>query len=101
MIFPQDKQFGAVSNSGCIEALHEHFRRSVEIEGFVLSSRLDMADVKSLMLEMFVASCGLDESEFLVTFLENLVFIFGRSEIRGPDADGGNLGFDAGLGSLW
>jgi hypothetical protein len=54
MIFPQLRQLGAVVNSGWIEALQGHFRRSVDKDGFVESSRAAMAAVKSLRLEVVV-----------------------------------------------
>jgi hypothetical protein len=99
MILPQDKQFGAVSNRGCIEALHWHFRLSEESDGFVLSSREAIADVRSLMLEVLVVLCGVEAPELCAGVLGGLDFKFGRSEIREPAADGGNLGCPAGLRS--
>jgi hypothetical protein len=61
IIFPQVKQFGAVSNSGCIEALHVHFLLSFDTDGFVESSRAAMAAVRSATCEVAVvetAFCG-------------------------------------------
>jgi hypothetical protein len=100
MILPHDKQLGAVSNKGCIDALHGHLRRSEESEGLVLSSRAAMAEVRSLMLEVVVALWGVDEPELCAGFLEVLDFTLGRSEIRGPEADGGSFDCGAGLRSL-
>lgn len=54
MILPQLRQLGAVVNNGWIEALHGHFRRSVDREGLVESSNAAIAVVRSLMLEVEV-----------------------------------------------
>jgi hypothetical protein len=51
------------------------------------------------MLEVVVPLCGVDEPELCACFLEVLDFTFGRSEMREPEADGGNFGCDAGLRS--
>lgn len=91
MILPHDKQLGAVSNSGCIEALHGHFRRSEDSEGLVLSSRAAIAEVRSLILEVVVALCGVDDPELCAGFLQVLDFTFGRSDIREPEAEGGSF----------
>jgi hypothetical protein len=99
IILPHDRQFGAVSNSGCIEALQLHFLLPEESDGFVLSSRAAIAEVRSLILEVVVDLCGVDEPELWVAFFAALDFTFGRSEIREPDADGGNLGCAGGLRS--
>lgn len=95
MILPHDKQLGAVSNKGCTDALHGHFRRSEDSDGFVLSSRAAIAEVRSLMLEVIVTLCGVEEPELCAGFLEVLDFTFGRSDIREPEADGGSFGCDA------
>lgn len=63
----------------------------------MLSSRQAIAEVRSLMLEVVAALCGTDEPELCATFLEVLDLTFGRSEMRDPEADGGNFGLDAGL----
>ena len=59
MIFPQLRQFGAVVNSGCIDALQSHFLRSEDNLGLVESSKAAIADVRSAMLDVVVvtASC--------------------------------------------
>ncbi len=100
MILPHDKQFGAVSNNGCIDALHGHLRRSEDNDGFVLSSRRAIAEVRSLMLEVVVVFWGVEEPELCADFLIVLALTFGRSEIREPEADGGSLGCNAALRSL-
>ncbi len=99
IILPHDRQLGAVSNSGCIDALHGQLRRSEEREGFVLSSRAAIAEVRSLMLEVVVVLCGVEEPGLCAGFFDALDFTFGRSEMREPEADGGNFGSDAGLRS--
>ena len=78
-----------------MDALHEHFRRSVESEGLVESSRAAIADVRSLMLEVVVvvAAANFDgvEAPECAAFLDCFVRTFGRSDIRLPDAEGGSL----------
>jgi len=96
MILPHDKQLGAVSNKGCIEALHAHCRLSEDSDGLVLSSSAAIAEVRSLMLDMAVGFCGLEEPELCTACLKLLDFTFGRSDIREPEADGGS--FDGGIG---
>jgi hypothetical protein len=100
MILPQDKQLGAVANSGWTDALQGHFRRSVESEGFVDSSSEAIAEVKSRMLEV-VAVVDLDgvEAPECAVFLTCFVLTLGRSDIRLPDAEGGSL-YRGGEGSL-
>ena len=91
MIFPQETQFGAVVNSGCIEELQSQTRRSEDNDGFVDSSRAAMADVKSLMLEVVVFLVfGVDVPEW-PAFFDDLDLTFGISEINGPEADGGSF----------
>jgi hypothetical protein len=92
MILPQDKQLGAVANSGCIDALQGHLRRSVESDGFVESSSAAIADVKSLMLEVVVVADlnGVDAPE-CAGFLDCFVLTLGRSDIKLPEADGGSF----------
>jgi hypothetical protein len=100
MILPQDKQLGAVANSGWTDALQGHFRRPVESEGFVDSSSEAIAEVKSRMLEV-VAVVDLDgvKAPECAVFLTCFVLTLGRSDIRLPDAEGGSL-YRGGEGSL-
>lgn len=92
MILPQDKQLGAVANSGCTDALQGHFRRSVESDGFVESSSAAIAAVKSLILVVVVATTfdGVEEPDCAV-FFGCLVLTLGRSDIKLPEADGGSF----------
>ncbi len=94
MIFPQDKQFGAVAKSGWIDALQGHCRRSVESEGLVDSSSATIAAVRSLMLEVVVVVVvvlrGLEVPECTVLFA-CFVLTLGKSDIKLPDAEGGSL----------
>ena len=77
-----------------MDALHGHFRRSVESEGLVESSRAAIADVRSLMLEVVVMATpdfeGVEAPE-CAAFLDCFVRTLGRSDIRLPDAEGGSL----------
>ena len=54
-----------------------------------------MAAVMSLMLEVVVVApvvlCGVETPDWCADFLACLVFTFGRSDIRLPEADGGSL----------
>ena len=101
MIFPQFKQLGAVSNRGCIEALHGHFLLSVDSDGFVESSKAAMAAVRSATLEVVVEFpfCGVEAPEcvceceewagFFACFERTLANP--KSDIRFPDAEGGSF----------
>lgn len=54
MILPQDRQFGTAAKRGWMEALQVHLRGVLEeaSEGFVVSSRAEMAEVRSDMDEV-------------------------------------------------
>lgn len=63
MILPQVRQFGAVVNSGCIEALHVHFLRSEDSDGFVAISKAAIAAVRSdtlVVVVVVVPLCGVE-----------------------------------------
>lgn len=101
MIFPQLRQFGAGSKRGWILALHVHLRAPPLSVGFVDTSKAAMAAVRSLIL--FVVSDPLDDEPVPVLLppareadLAAFDLTFGkRSEITGPEAEGGFL---AGVG---
>ncbi len=64
IIFPQFRQLGAVSKSGCIEALHVHFLLWFDRVGFVDTSKAAIAAVKSatfaVVVVVAVALWGVD-----------------------------------------
>lgn len=63
MILPQFRQFGAVENSGWIDALHVHFLRCEDNVGFVANSKAAIAAVKSETLVVVVVVgplCGVE-----------------------------------------
>jgi hypothetical protein len=96
MILPQERQLGAAAKSGWSDALHVHLRGVLEVdkEGLVVSSRAEMAEVKSEMEDVVVVvppRDGEDETLWPWFFLwACLDRTLGRySEIRLPEADGG------------
>ena len=101
MIFPQLRQFGAGSNSGCSVAEHAHFRLSVLKLGLVDTSNAAIAAVRSVILFVVSAAPFFDVLAFTLCFCL-LVFdlTFGSiSESTGPEAEGGGLE-DVGKGGI-
>ena len=76
-----------------MDALHGHFRRSVESEGFAESSSAAIADVRSPILEVVVVAADFDgvEAPECAVFLDSFFRTLGRSDINAPDAEGGSL----------
>ena len=97
MIFPQFRQLGAVANSGCIVALQSQCLLSEDNLGFVASSRVAIADVRSAILEVVVVVPFRDVEDpgcaCVVDFLDCFDLTLGmKSDIRLPAAEGGNFG---------
>lgn len=94
MILPQERQLGAAAKRGWMEALHVHFCGVLEERlGFVVSSRAEMAEVRSEIDDVVVVAPldGDAEAELPWCFLcDCLERTFGMySEMRLPCAEGG------------
>jgi hypothetical protein len=67
MIFPQLRQFGAGVKRGWMVALQGHVIFLVDLEGLVVRSRRDMADVRSdissVVLSVDETLCGFRDGE--------------------------------------
>ena len=105
MILPQFRQLGAAARSGCLVALQEQARAEADweedklSEGLVWSSRVRIAESRSC--RVVEAPCMDAPPAILIVVLgageevredvREPVRTFGRSDIRGPEAEGGGL----------
>lgn len=106
MTFPHERQFGAAAKTSCFKPMQLHFRRSVCMVGFVLTSRARRADSRSLSS---LLTPRMEVPPVTTTFcccgFAFFVFTLMRSEVSVPGAfefdEGVIIGWDETVGNCF